>query len=134
YVGELTYEDLGAIANFAFRSLRSLDFEQMRVRVEGPLAGEVLAALTFEGVTQGAGADSNFITRRIGRLPIRFNVNIRAPFYQLLTNLRSMYDPAYVTDPRDLGLLDRKKDEGTPSLDMARPQPPIQDPESEDTP
>ena len=67
-------------------------------------------------------------------MPIRFNVNIRAPFYQLLTNLRSMYDPAYVTDPRDLGLLDRKKDEGTPPLDMARPQPPIQDPESEDTP
>ena len=134
YVGELTYEDMGAIANFAFRSLKSLDFEQMRVGVEGPLAGEVLTAISFEGVTQGEGADRNFITRRLGNLPIRFNVNIRAPFYQLLTSMRSLYDPEYVADPRALGLLKDEEDDDPVAPELARPQPSIQDPESENEP
>jgi len=33
-------------------------------------------------------------------------VNIRAPFYQLITSLKAMYDPAAVKDPRTLGLVD----------------------------
>ncbi len=129
YVGELTYEDMGAIANFAFQTLKSLDFKQMRVGIEGPLAGEVLTAITFEGVTQGAGAKSNILTRRLARLPIRFNVNIRAPFYQLLNNLRSLYDPDYVQDPRSIpGLI-------PPSAGgLSATEPTIQDPESEDRP
>ncbi|WP_435417328.1 YdbH domain-containing protein [Parerythrobacter aurantius] len=152
YVGDLTYEDLGAIANFAFRSLKSLDFEQMRVGIEGPLAGEVLTAITFDGVTQGEGADTNFITRRIGQLPIRFNVNVRAPFYQLLNNMRSLYDPEYIRDPRSIeGLMGPTPDpvlsrdpppavrpDGPPGprprppQELAPAKPPIQDPESEE--
>ena len=34
------------------------------------------------------------------------DVNIRAQFYQLLSSIRAMYDPAAIKDPRDLGLLD----------------------------
>lgn len=133
YVGDLTYEDMGAIANFAFQSLRSLDFQQMRVGVDGPLTGEVVTRLSFDGVSQGEGASSNFVTRRIAKLPIRFNVNIRAPFYQLLSNMRSLYDPNFVRDPRELGIL---QDDGTRFFDpdVSNSQPPIQDPESEDTP
>ncbi|GAA4040064.1 exoprotein [Erythrobacter jejuensis] len=133
YVGELTYEDMGAIANFAFNSLRSLDYRQMRIGVDGPLTGEIVTRVTFEGVSQGEGASRNFVTRRLGKLPIRFNVNIRAPFYQLLTNVRSIYDPAFVRDPREVGLL---TDDGTEfrQPDVSAAQPPIQDPESEDRP
>ena len=40
------------------------------------------------------------------KLPIQFNINIRAPFYSLITSLKAMYDPAFVKDPRDLGLID----------------------------
>lgn len=105
YVGELTYKDLSPMANYAFATLRSLDYRSMRVEMEGPLAGEIITRLKFDGVRQGAGAKRNFLTDRIGKLPIRFNVNIKAPFFQLVTSLRSIYDPAYVRDPRELGLL-----------------------------
>lgn len=126
YVGELTYEDMGAIANFAFQTLKSLDFEQMRVGIEGPLAGEVLTAITFDGVTQGEGAKQNIVTRRLAKLPIRFKVNIRAPFYQLLNNMRSLYDPDYIQDPRSIPGLIPQADGG-----LSPAEPIIQDPESE---
>lgn len=105
YVGDLTYEDMGAIANFAFQSLRSLDFNQMMVEMNGPLTGEIVTRLLFDGIRQGEGASSNFVTRQVAKLPIRFNVTIRAAFYELLTSLRGMYDPAFIRDPRDLGLI-----------------------------
>ena len=110
YVGELTYEDLSAIANFAFDALKSLDYTQMRVIMEGPLTGEIVTRVRFDGVSQGEGAKSNFVTRRLAALPLQFRINIRAQFYQLLTSMKSLYDPASVRDPRELGLL---SDDGT---------------------
>jgi len=107
YVGALTYKDMGAMANFAFQSLRSLDYRQMGIGVDGALAGEIVTRVRIDGVTQGAGAKQNYFTRQIGKLPIRFNINVRAPFQRLLRSFRSLYDPAYVTDPRELGLVDQ---------------------------
>ncbi|MBX7493352.1 YdbH domain-containing protein [Qipengyuania sp. 1NDW9] len=143
YVGELTYEDLSAIANFAFDALRSLDYSQMRIIMDGPLTGEIVTRVRFDGVRQGEDAKTNFITRQIADLPIQFRINIRAQFYQLLTSLKAMYDPASVRDPRELGLLD---DDGTrlrrsitgeevePDIDpedVIPDEPTIQDQESE---
>ena len=144
YVGELTYEDLSPIADFAFDALKSLDYSQMRVIMEGPLTGEIVTRVRFDGVSQGAGAESNFITRRLAALPLQFRINIRAQFYQLLRNVKSLYDPASVRDPRELGLL---SDDGTRLLrrsitgeeaepdidpeDIVPDEPPIQDQESE---
>jgi hypothetical protein len=134
YIGELTYEDMGAMANFAFQSLRSLDFRRMEIGLGGDLDGEIFSQLRIDGVTQGEGAKRNFITRQIGRLPIRFNINIRAPFQGLLGSFRSLYDPSYVRDPRDLGLIDalgRPVDQ--PAL--RKPLPPdIQPPASRNSP
>ncbi|MFZ9395226.1 MAG: intermembrane phospholipid transport protein YdbH family protein [Erythrobacter sp.] len=126
YVGDLTYEDMGAIANFAFQSLRSLDFNQMMVEMNGPLTGEIITRLLFDGVRQGEGASSNLITRQVAKLPIRFNVNIRAAFYELLTSLRGMYDPAFVRDPRELGLFTV---ENGRFVRQPRPAPPAIKPE-----
>ena len=106
YVGELTYEDLNPIANFAFDALRSLDYRTMTVLMDGPLTGELVTRVEFDGVTQGDGAKRNFLTRRLGRLPIAFRINIRAPFAKMLASLASISDPAMVRDPRDLGLVD----------------------------
>ena len=106
YVGELTYEDLSAMANFAFDALRSLNYREMTIGMDGALDGEIVAKVKFRGVSQGEGASSNFLTRRVARLPIQFDVNVRAPFFQLITSFKSMYDPTYVRDPRTLGLLD----------------------------
>lgn len=105
YVGELTYEDLSPMADFAFDALRSLDYSRMRLVMEGPLTGEIVTRVRFDGISQGEGTASNFITRRLARLPLRFRINIRAQFYQLINSMKSLYDPAAVRDPRELGLL-----------------------------
>lgn len=106
YVGALTYEDMGAVANFAFDTLRSLDYRQMRVAMDGSLIGEIVTRIRLDGVSQGAGAKRNIVTRAIAGLPIRLDVNVRAPFHGLITELRRLYDPSAVLDPRDIGLLD----------------------------
>lgn len=110
YVGDLTYKDLSPIANFAFDALRSLDYERMTIAMNGSLTGEIVTNVSIEQVKQGEGAKRNFITRALGSLPIQFKINIRAPFYQLITSFKSLRDPAAVRDPRDLGLL---SDDGT---------------------
>lgn len=146
YIGELTYEDMGAMTNFAFQALRSLDYTQMAVSLEGNLAGEIITRFTFDGVRQGEGANRNFITRRLSRLPIRFKINVRSQnFHQLATMVRSFWDADYLGNPVDRGLL-RSEDgrlaprtpapgeASDPSLDATRPEDrPVQPPESEDT-
>jgi hypothetical protein len=145
YVGALTYEDMGAIANFAFQALRSLDYDRMTVTINGPLTGEIITQVRFDGVSQGEGAKQNFITRRLANLPVRFVINIKAAFYQLLSNLKSLYDPSSVRDPRELGLIDaegnviRRETEGPPPEpvgpeDIIPDDPAIQRRESEDVP
>jgi hypothetical protein len=106
YIGALTYKDLSPMANLAFASLRSLDYKEMRIQMDGNLTGEIVTRVRFDGVSQGAGATQNIVTRAIAGLPIRFEVNIRAPFYSLLSSIKAMYDPSAIRDPRDLGLLD----------------------------
>ena len=106
YIGELTYRDLSTMANFAFQTLRSLDYKQMDIALNGALEGEIVTNVRFDGVKQGAGAKQNILTRAVANLPIQMYINIRAPFYSLITSLKAMYDPAFVKDPRDLGLID----------------------------
>jgi hypothetical protein len=105
YVGALTYKDLSPMANFAFDALKSLDYTSMTIGMNGPLQGEIITRVQFSGIRQGATAKRNFLTERIAGLPIRFNVNLRAPFFQLASSFRSLYDPAYIRDPRTLGLI-----------------------------
>lgn len=133
YIGELTYRDLSTMANFAFQTLRSLDYQTMDIALNGSLEGEIVTNVRFSGVKQGAGAKRNILTRAVAGLPIEMRVNIRAPFYQLITSFKAMYDPAFVKDPRTLGLIDEQ------GRAIARPtlppvQPNIQPSESERTP
>jgi hypothetical protein len=143
YVGELTYKDLSPMANIAFDALRSLDYRKMRVELDGPLTGEIVTRVIFDGIRQGTSAKRNIVTRQIAKLPIRFNVNIHAPFYRLITSLKSMYDPAMVRDPRELGLLDRfgnpvEKPQLSPKAVLPAKitgnESTVQRPESEDAP
>lgn len=147
YVGDLTYKDLSPIANFAFDALRSLDYERMTIAMNGALTGEIVTNVNIEQVKQGPGAKRNIVTRALANLPIEFRINIRAPFYQLITSFKSLRDPAAVRDPRDLGLL---SDDGTRLIrrevrgedvkpkvkpeDLIPGQPPVQNKESEKMP
>ena len=105
YVGELTYEDMSFFANYAFNALRDLRYERMEVVMDGPLTGELVTQVRFDGIAQGETAQSNIVTRAIADLPIELRINIRAPFYKLITSIRALYDPSAVRDPRSLGLL-----------------------------
>jgi hypothetical protein len=144
YVGDLTYEDLSTMANFAFDALKSLDYTQMRIAMDGDLTGEIVTRVRFDGVKQGEGAKRNFITQRFANLPLRFNVNIKAPFYKLITTVKTMYDPAYIRDPRELGLLDAQgrvirretagETEPVQPEDLVPDEPPIQPADSERRP
>ncbi|WP_091148327.1 YdbH domain-containing protein [Novosphingobium sp. CF614] len=124
YVGELTYKDLSAMGNFAFGALKSVDYDRMEIGLGGSLTGDIVTRVSFDGLGQGAGARRNFLTRQIARLPIRFIVNIRAPFFSLFGSMRSLYDPSYVADPRTLGLIDPKTGV-RPALPNSTIQPPV---------
>ncbi|MGK6323512.1 YdbH domain-containing protein [Sphingomonas sp. DT-51] len=93
YLGELTEKDLGFWGNLAFQSLRSLTYRDLAVEMNGPLAGEMVTGVRFAGIRQGQGAKSNFLLRRLTRLPIQFNITVRAPFRGLIDSAASFYDP-----------------------------------------
>lgn len=134
YIGELTYEDLGTMGNYAFSALRSLDYRQMSVGLGGDLAGEIVTSFNFDGVRQGAGTSRNFITRRLAQLPIRFRVNVRSEnFYELATMVRSFWDADYLGDPRSRFRLENGR--LVPVLEPAQPpESAVQPPESEGQP
>ncbi|MCL9999434.1 MAG: YdbH domain-containing protein [Erythrobacter sp.] len=139
YIGELTYEDLGTMGNYAFSALRSLDYRQMRVGLGGQLDGEIVTSFEYDGVRQGAGTSSNFVTRRLARLPILFKVNVRSEnFYQLTTMVRSFWDIDFLGSPVDRGLLKAEDGRFVPA-NPARPTlpgaiQPVQPAESESQP
>jgi Dicarboxylate transport len=138
YVGELTYKDMGTMANFAFQTLRSIDYRRMEIGMDGAIDGEIVTKLRFDGVRQGQGAKRSILTRSLAGLPIQFNVNIRAPFQRLITSFKALYDPTYIRDPRELGLVSK---DGKPPPAPEPPAPalpanvqPIQPPVSREEP
>ena len=136
YVGELSYKDLSPMANYAFKALRALKYREMRIGMDGAIAGELVTRVAMKGVSQGEGTKRNFITNQLARLPLQFNVNLRAPFFQLITSFKSMYDPSYVRDPRALGLIgaDGRALPAVPPPSLTPAQPAIQPPASEHLP
>ncbi len=123
YIGDLTYEDMGAISNYAFSALRSLDYRAMSVALDGSLTGEIISRFAFDGIRQGAGTSRNFITRRLAALPIQFRVNVRSEsFYELSTVLRSFWDVNMLGNPVDRGLLKAENGRFVPAKPSA-PQP-----------
>ena len=98
------------MGNFAFQALRSIDYKHMDINLSGDLGGEIVTRVAFDGVSQGAGTKRNFITDRLAKLPIRMNVNVRAPFFALITSFKQMYDPSYLAGIVKAKLIeDRKK-------------------------
>ncbi|WP_341208193.1 YdbH domain-containing protein [uncultured Sphingomonas sp.] len=108
YLGELTEKDLGFWGNLAFQSLRSLTYRSLDVQMNGPLAGEMVTGVSFTGIKQGEGAKSNFLLRRLTRLPIRFNITIRAPFRGLIDSAASFYDPQRLVKRNLQALIDEQ--------------------------
>lgn len=98
YVGELSNRDLGMMANLAFGALKSLKYNALELQMNGKIDGEMLTRVSFSGLAQGEGADSNIFTRALRNIPIKFDININAPFRQLLTSARGLYDPTLLIE------------------------------------
>lgn len=128
YVGELSNRNLGVIANFAFGALRSLKYDDLTIILNGDLDGEMVTDIRFGGVGQGEGAKRNFLTNQVAKLPLIFNVKIRAPFRQLLTSAKGFYDPSLLIE-QNLPALMRAQQEAEAAAKGA--PPPVQPPESE---
>lgn len=93
YVGALSYKDLSMMANFAFDALKSLDYSSMIIGMDGNLAGDVITRVEFTGIRQGKDAKQNFVTRQISKIPVKFNINIHAPFYSLISSMNPQPPP-----------------------------------------
>jgi hypothetical protein len=124
YVGEVSKADLGTWGNIAFDALKSLRYRNLDLTLNGPLAGEVITEAHFAGVSQGTGTKSNFLIRRLQRLPFVFNVKIRAPFRSLLNSAQGFYDPTLLVK-RNLPALIRQQNDANK---------PVQPPASETKP
>lgn len=110
YVGELTYEDMGTMANFAFNALKSLRYQQLTIGMDGAIDGEIITEVKFVGLQQGEGASRNFITKQLAKIPLQFNVRIQAPFMQLLSSAKAYYEPELLVG-RNLPALLRAQEE-----------------------
>lgn len=112
YVGAVSRENLGTWGNFAFEALKSLRYERLNLTLNGPLDGEMVTEIRFAGVRQGEGARSNFLIRRLARLPLVFNVTVRAPFRQLIDSVQSYYDPKRLIERNLPALIEQQKKAG----------------------
>lgn len=93
YVGELTYQDVGAMANFAFNALRSIKYRSLTIGLNGAIDGDMVTDVKFTGLQQGDDVKMNIITKQLAKIPIQFDVRISGPFMQLLSSVRSYYEP-----------------------------------------
>jgi hypothetical protein len=91
--------------------------------MNGALAGEMITEVRFAGISQGAGAKSNFLVRRLQRLPFVFNIKIRAPFRGLLDSAASFYDPSRLIQ-RNLPQLLERQNRRAPLQPTSPPAPP----------
>ena len=108
-------------ANIAFQALKSLRYQSLRVGMNGPLAGEMVTDVRFAGISQGEGAKSNFIVRRLQKLPFVFNIRIKAPFRGLLDSAQSFYDPKRLIQRNLPALLQQRAAPPPPKLPTIQP-------------
>ena len=109
YLGELTYKDLSPFANLAFDMLKSIRYRELTIALDGDLGGEMVTQVKFAGLQQGEGAKRNIISREIAKLPIQFNVNIRGPFLQIISSIKSYYDPSLLIKQNLPSLIEQQR-------------------------
>lgn len=129
YLGELSYENMGTFANFAFEALRSIRYSTLTLGVGGNLDGEIVTDISFTGLQQGSGARRNFITKQLARIPIQFNVSVKAEFLKLIGSVRGLYDAQYAADQALPFLMEQKN--GKPPITGEETAPKKSEPQDE---
>ena len=123
YMGELSTHDLGFMANMAFGALKALRYDNLVVRLNGRIDGEMLTEVGFSGLSQGEAVVNNFITRAFAKLPFVFNIRINAPFMQLMSSARGLYDPTILVEQNLPALLRRQREQEAAAASGAAPAP-----------
>jgi hypothetical protein len=134
YVGEVSQKDLGTWGNMAFQALKSLDYRELTIDMNGPLDGEVITDVRFAGLSQGKTARRNIIVRQLAKLPIVFNVRITAPFRELVYGAMGLADPALQIRRNLPSLIEAQRqadEEARRAAGLPQPAPPVQPRDSE---
>ncbi len=92
-------------ARVAFDALRSFHYDELEIRLDGDLGGEVVSSINFSGENTGAPIDLGPIAPvpglgnvQVRGVPFDFNVTITAPFRRLAQTAASVADPGVILD------------------------------------
>jgi hypothetical protein len=130
--GEISYQgDAGAsftgAARIAFDALRSFHYNELLLRLDGDLNGEVVSAIEFSGENRGRPVDLGPIAPVPGvgdvsvrGVPFLFHVRIAAPFRRLAQTAASVADPGLILNPRPE---EEEPETRPPEVDQEAPAP-----------
>ncbi|SNS64780.1 Dicarboxylate transport [Sphingomonas laterariae] len=95
YVGELSNEDLGTFGKMAFDALKSMRYDNLAIRLDGNLDGEIVSEILFTGINERpiGGEKLEGMAEELTGLPFRFNITVRAPFRGLVSTASNFIDP-----------------------------------------
>jgi hypothetical protein len=102
YVGHAG-DGAAGMARVAFDALRSFRYDNLRLTLNGDLAGEIVSQIQFTGHNSGKPLDLGPIANipGVGRVSVRgvpfdFHVNVTAPFRGLADTAASIVDPTHL--------------------------------------
>lgn len=109
YIGQVSNANLGIWGDIAFDALKSIQYENMTIGLDGRIDGEMVSQIRFNGVSRGTiePVATGLIARLGGqlaqelqRIPFIFNIRIAAPFRGLIAMSRSFQDPTLIIQDR----------------------------------
>jgi translocation and assembly module TamB len=105
YIGQVSNADLGIWGGIAFDALKSIQYQNMTIALDGRIDGEMVSQIRFAGVSRGTIQPvATGLIARVGgqlaselqRIPFIFNIRITAPFRGLIAMSRSFDDPTFL--------------------------------------
>ncbi len=102
YTGNAGQDAVGP-ARLAFDALRSFQYDQLALTLDGDLSGDVVSSIDFSGHNSGEAVDLGPIIQIPGLghvtvrgVPFDFNIHLTAPFRRLAQTAASITDPGQI--------------------------------------
>ncbi|NNM75476.1 hypothetical protein HJG53_00950 [Sphingomonas sp. ID1715] len=109
YNGQVSNANLGIWGGIAFDALKSIQYQNMTIALDGRIDGEMVSQIRFAGVSRGTiepvatgliARVGGQLARKLQRIPFVFNIRITAPFRGLIAMSRSFGDPSLLIEDR----------------------------------